>query len=148
LVVSALRGNAAAGGAFLALAADEVWARSGIVLNPHYKNMGNLYGSEYWTYLLPRRVGADAIARVMGNRLPIGTAAAAQLGLLDAVLDASREDFLAVAAARAQALASADDFAARLAARNARRAQEWAEQPLDRYRAAELERMRLQFLRF
>ena len=148
LVVSALRGNAAAGGAFLALAADEVWARSGIVLNPHYKNMGNLYGSEYWTYLLPRRVGADAITRVMGNRLPIGTAAAAQLGLLDAVIDASREDFLAVAAARAQALASADDFAARLAARNARRAQEWAEKPLERYRAAELERMRLNFYGF
>jgi putative two-component system hydrogenase maturation factor HypX/HoxX len=23
---------------------------TGVVLNPHYKNMGNLYGSEYWTY--------------------------------------------------------------------------------------------------
>ena len=33
-----------------------VWARRGVVLNPHYKNMGNLYGSEYWTYLLPRRL--------------------------------------------------------------------------------------------
>jgi putative two-component system protein, hydrogenase maturation factor HypX/HoxX len=148
IVVSALRGNAAAGGAFLALAADEVWARAGIVLNPHYKNMGNLYGSEYWTYLLPRRVGADAIARVMGNRLPIGTAAAQRLGLLDAVIDASREDFLEVVAARARALASADDFGTRLAARNDRRAAEWAEKPLDRYRAAELERMRLNFYGF
>jgi putative two-component system hydrogenase maturation factor HypX/HoxX len=35
-----------------------VWARRGVVLNPHYKNMGNLYGSEYWSYLLPRRVGS------------------------------------------------------------------------------------------
>ena len=25
---------------------------------------GNLYGSEYWTYLLPRRVGADNARRV------------------------------------------------------------------------------------
>ena len=57
LTVAALQGNAAAGGVFLALAADRVLARSGIVLNPHYRNMGNLYGSEYWTYLLPRRVG-------------------------------------------------------------------------------------------
>ena len=25
--------------------------RRGVVLNPHYKGMGMLYGSEYWTYL-------------------------------------------------------------------------------------------------
>ena len=58
-VIAALEGNAGAGGVFLALAADQVLMRDGIVLNPHYKNMGNLYGSEYWTYVLPRRVGAD-----------------------------------------------------------------------------------------
>jgi len=57
LVVAALRGNAGAGGAMLALAADYVYARRGVVLNPHYKGMGGLYGSEYWTYSLPRRVG-------------------------------------------------------------------------------------------
>jgi len=28
-------------------------ARSGVVLNPHYRSMGELYGSEYWTYTLP-----------------------------------------------------------------------------------------------
>ena len=43
--------------------ADRVCARDGVILNPHYKGMGNLYGSEYWTYLLPRRVGARAGAR-------------------------------------------------------------------------------------
>ncbi len=47
LVVSALRGNAGAGGAMMALAADRVYARDGVVLNPHYKGMGGLYGSEY-----------------------------------------------------------------------------------------------------
>ena len=55
LTIAALSGNAGAGGVFLALAADHVWARDGVILNPHYKGMGNLYGSEYWTYLLPRR---------------------------------------------------------------------------------------------
>ena len=55
-----MQGNAGAGGVFLALAADQVWARHGVVLNPHYKNMGNLYGSEYWTYLLPRRAEGRA----------------------------------------------------------------------------------------
>ena len=40
----------------MALGADQVIARDGVVLNPHYETMG-LYGSEYWTYVLPRRVG-------------------------------------------------------------------------------------------
>uniref|UniRef100_UPI0008313BCF enoyl-CoA hydratase-related protein n=1 Tax=Nocardia crassostreae TaxID=53428 RepID=UPI0008313BCF len=47
LVISALAGNAAAGGVMLSLAADEVWCRSSAVLNPHYRLMG-LHGSEYW----------------------------------------------------------------------------------------------------
>ena len=55
ITVAAVAGNTGAGGCFLARAADQVWARDGVMLNPHYKNMGNLYGSEYWTYLLPRR---------------------------------------------------------------------------------------------
>src|SRR5690606_8269525 len=129
-VVSALRANAGAGGAYLALAADFVWARRGVVLNPHYKNMGNLYGSEYWTYLLPRRVGADGIDAVMGNRLPIGAPAAARLGLVDSVDDAPRDEFLELVADRAASLATRDDHGARLAARNARRAADEAVKPL------------------
>ena len=46
LTIAAMQGNAGAGGVFLALAADRVWAREGAVLNPHYKSMGNLFGSE------------------------------------------------------------------------------------------------------
>ena len=59
LTVAALQGNAGAGGVFLARAADYVWLREGVVLSPHYKDMGNLYGSEFWTYSLPasRRAG-------------------------------------------------------------------------------------------
>ena len=53
LVISALAGDAAAGGVPLALAADHVVAREDVVLNPYYRHMGGLYGSEYWTYLLP-----------------------------------------------------------------------------------------------
>jgi len=71
LTLAVLRGNAGAGGVFLALAADTVLARDGVILNPHYKNMGNLYGSEYWTYLLPRRIGAEGAASLMSQRLPI-----------------------------------------------------------------------------
>ena len=59
LVISALSGDAAAGGVPFALAADRVYARDDVVLNPYYRHMGELYGSEYWTYLLPRRVGEE-----------------------------------------------------------------------------------------
>jgi len=145
-VVSALRGNGGAGGVFLALAADEVWARDGVILNPHYKNMGNLYGSEYWTYLLPRRVGQEGVRQVMGNRLPIGARQAEGLGLVDHLLDASAP--LAAATERALALATSDDFATRLADRNARRDADEARKPLQAYREAELERMRLNFYGF
>jgi putative two-component system hydrogenase maturation factor HypX/HoxX len=41
-VIAGLRGNAGAGGAMLALAADHVYARSGVVLNPHYRSIGRL----------------------------------------------------------------------------------------------------------
>jgi putative two-component system hydrogenase maturation factor HypX/HoxX len=60
--IAALQGNCGAGGCFLARAADLVWARAGVLLNPHYRNMGNLFGSEYWTYLLPARVGSEGSA--------------------------------------------------------------------------------------
>ena len=37
LTIAAMQGNAGAGGVFLALAADRVFARDGVILNPHYK---------------------------------------------------------------------------------------------------------------
>ena len=76
LVIAGLRGNAGAGGAMLALAADRVYARSGVVLNPHYRSMGDLYGSEYWTYTLPRRVGQTRALELTQSCQPIGTRAA------------------------------------------------------------------------
>ena len=60
-VVAAVGGNAGAGGVMLALGADRVVLREGVVLNPHYLTMG-LFGSEYWTYVLPRRIGQRAAA--------------------------------------------------------------------------------------
>ena len=85
LVVSALTGDAAAGGVPLALAADQVVAREDVVLNPYYQHMGGLYGSEYWTYLLPRRVGAATTARLVGAPFtPVGAREAMRMGLIDA----------------------------------------------------------------
>ena len=42
LIIAGLRGNAEAGGAMLALAADRVYAMSGVVLNPHYRSVNRI----------------------------------------------------------------------------------------------------------
>lgn len=148
LTVAALRGNAGAGGAFLALAADRVWARDGVILNPHYKNMGNLYGSEYWTYLLPRRVGADQAQAIMRRRLPMGAAEARALGFVDAQFGGTGVEFIDRVLQEAAGLAAAPDFAARLAVKCARRAADEAARPLADYRAEELGHMRRNFYGF
>jgi putative two-component system protein, hydrogenase maturation factor HypX/HoxX len=148
LTIAALRGNAAAGGVFLALAADCVLARSGIVLNPHYRNMGNLYGSEYWTYLLPRRLGAAQAHAIMARRLPLGAPEAQRLGLIDDHAGPEPENFRALVDARAGDLAADNVFAKALADKQRRRALDEQSRPLADYRAEELTRMRLNFYGF
>lgn len=93
LTVSALRRNAGAGGVFLALAADLVVAREGVVLNPHYQTLG-LHGSEYWTYTLPRRVGEEKAYALTSRCLPISAAYAQAIGLVDTVLSEDDEVYL------------------------------------------------------
>jgi putative two-component system protein, hydrogenase maturation factor HypX/HoxX len=148
LVVSAVRGSAGAGGVFLALAADEVWMAENIVLNPHYKDMGNLYGSEYWTYLLPRRTGPEVARRVMQMRLPLGGAEALRLRLADRILSPEvRCDAGAIIAA-AHELATNVGLDARLAEKSRRREADERERPLESYRAQELEHIRRNFYGF
>jgi putative two-component system hydrogenase maturation factor HypX/HoxX len=146
LTIAALQGNAAAGGVFLALAADRVLARSGIVLNAHYRNMGNLYGSEYWTYLLPRRVGSERAQMIVGRRLPLGVPEAVALGLIDAHAGPDAATFHALLAAEAAGFARS--FSALLAQKRARRAQDEQARPLAEYRRGELARMRMNFYGF
>jgi putative two-component system protein, hydrogenase maturation factor HypX/HoxX len=148
LTVAALQGNAAAGGVFLALAADRVVARSGIVLNPHYRNMGNLYGSEYWTYLLPRRVGADKAQAIMARRLPLCAPEAQGFGLIDDHAGPDTAAFQALVEAQAAGLATNDRFAQILAEKRARRERDEQVRPLADYRSCELARMRMNFYGF
>jgi len=147
LTVAALQGNAGAGGVFLARAADRVWLRRGIVLNPHYKDMGNLFGSEFWTYLLPRHAGEANAGRISQARLPMSTIEALELGLADAVLDGAPDRFLAEVTNGAQAMA-ADGFDAAITEKARQRAAEEAVKPLTSYRQEELERMRRNFFGF
>ena len=148
ITVAALQGNCGAGGCFLARAADLVWARAGVLLNPHYRNMGNLYGSEYWTYLLPARVGSEGAQAIMRDRLPMSAAAGVAAGFLDACLTGDAEAFRIDVARRAAELAAAPDFAVRLQVKRAQRLADEAVQPLASYRAAELAEMQRNFYGF
>lgn len=148
LTVSVLRGNAGAGGAFLALAADEVWAHEGVVLNPHYKNMGNLYGSEYWTYLLPRRLGEAGAQALMRQRVPLRAPDAWHMTLIDHCDEAGRAGFEDRCVQRALALAASYNLPQRLAAKQATRERDENLRPLAHHREQELARMHRNFYGF
>jgi putative two-component system protein, hydrogenase maturation factor HypX/HoxX len=137
LTVAALAGNAAAGGLMLALAADQVWCRSGAVLNPHYRLMG-LHGSEYWTYTLPRRVGAQKAAELTQACLPVSPASAAGCGLVDRVITGDIAGYRRQVADLAGKLARDPGHSSRLAAKARRLVTLATTQPLDSYRQAEL----------
>ncbi|MDD5240222.1 MAG: hydrogenase maturation protein [Sulfuricella sp.] len=146
VTLSALCGNAGAGGAFLALAADRVVAREGVVLNPHYKAMGNLYGSEYWTYLLPRRVGAERAAEITENRLPVGARQADKIGLIGDCFAGDAAAFWRQVEEFAGGLAT--DAPDLLAEKRQRRGHDEAQKPLADYRAEELANMKRNFYGF
>lgn len=96
ITISAVAGGAGAGGAILALATDKAFVREGVILNPHYKNMGELFGSEYWTYLLPKRVGEKMANDLTDEqRLPISAKKAWRIGMVDKVLDKNHQLFTA-----------------------------------------------------
>jgi putative two-component system hydrogenase maturation factor HypX/HoxX len=145
VTVSALQGSAGAGGVFLARAADKVWMRAGVILNPHYKDMGDLYGSELWTYLLPRHCGPENARRIIGERLPMGSAEAVRLGLADEEFRVSAAEFPDVVVARAKALAASQLLAQLLEAKQRRRAADEAARPLTEWRERELAGMRRSF---
>jgi putative two-component system hydrogenase maturation factor HypX/HoxX len=141
LVVAGLRGNAGAGGVMLALAADHVFARSGVVLNPHYRSMGGLYGSEYWTYTLPRRVGAAKALELTQACEPLGAAEARGIGMLDDAFGESVGDFEHQLYTRTRALAEDPRFSEMLEDKLQRRVTDERTKPLARYRSEELARM-------
>jgi putative two-component system hydrogenase maturation factor HypX/HoxX len=111
LVVSGVTGNAGAGGVMLALAADIVFARADIVLNPHYKSMG-LYGSEYWTYSLPRAVGPTVAEQLTQACLPISATQALQLGMVQEIGPRCPDEFSLWLLQRANATLTDPTYAA------------------------------------
>ena len=141
LVISALMGDAAAGGVPFALAADHVLAREDVVLNPYYGHMGGLYGSEYWTYLLPRRVGAEMTDVLTSAPFqPLGARSAVEIGLIDHAFGDTAEQFRVGVRRYAEQLVSSSARLAELAEKRRSRARDEQRRPLAAYRADELAR--------
>ena len=148
LMVAGMQGNAGAGGVFLALTCDLVFAREGVVLNPHYKNIGNLYGSEFWTYTLPKRVGWEGGRRIMEERMPISSKKAKELGLIDDVFGRTPSEFVKKLKERIKSYLSSDEFTRFIEEkRKERLSGKWLEL-IDRCRREELEHMKLNFYGF
>ncbi len=144
LTLSAVWGGAGAGGAIMPLAADRVCVRAGCIMNPHYKSMG-LYGSEYWTYLLPKRVGAVRAVEMMQTPLPVGMKKAKEINMIDDILADDFGEFNYKVTQIAETMANDANFANLLQEKIKQRAEDEAIKPLAAYRAAELKQMKMNF---
>ncbi|RNA05551.1 hydrogenase maturation [Brachionus plicatilis] len=82
MTISAIQANAGAGGVYLSLASDFVFAKSGVVFNPHYKKMG-LFGSELHTLTAPKRIGKFMLEYLKESARPLITKEAVQINLID-----------------------------------------------------------------
>lgn len=148
LVISAMHGNAGAGGVMLALAADKILARQNVVLNPHYKGMGGLFGSEYWTYLLPKRIGPELAELLTNSCLPISADHAKNLQLIDDVIYQDTgfpSTFHEQISRIAEHLAVHPEYEIMLAKKSSRLNEDQKVKPLSQYRKEELAQMRENF---
>ena len=143
-VICALQGNAGAGGVSLALSGDKVLARNGIVLNPHTKNMG-LYGSEYWTYLLPKRIGIDKANKFTEECLPWGVAVAKEIGLIGDFFGETTTEFVNFVKEQANKIIKLTYFDKLLKAKQFQRRKDEMNKPLSKYREEELKKMKANF---
>ncbi|TQV89598.1 hydrogenase maturation protein [Aliikangiella coralliicola] len=141
LTVAALQNNAGAGGAILPLACDYVIARNGVVLNPHYKTMG-LTGSEYWTYLLPKRVGQTKAKLLTEECLPLVASEAEAINLVDTVFPENKEDYLNELRQYCRELSNSEDYESLLISKSQLRVEEESKTPLQSYRDKELAEMK------
>ncbi|MCS7285137.1 MAG: hydrogenase maturation protein, partial [Hydrogenobacter thermophilus] len=120
----------------------------GVVLNPHYKNIGNLYGSEFWTYTLPKRVGWEKGREIMENRMPISSLKAYQIGLIDGVFGKTPEEFRDKLRRWLGDFLNSLGYEEFIKRKREERRKDELEKPLSAYREEELERMKLNFYGF
>ncbi|BFM16715.1 hydrogenase maturation protein [Maricurvus nonylphenolicus] len=144
ITVAALRCNAGAGGAVMAMACDRVAARDGVIMTPYYSNMG-LHGSEYWRYLMPKRAGLEATQRIRKQAHPLLASEALAIGLVDEIFNEDWQEYHHTIEQYAKALAKPDCHKDILAYKQIIRSKDEAEQPLQVYRNEALAIMQQQF---
>jgi putative two-component system hydrogenase maturation factor HypX/HoxX len=120
-----------------------VVAREDVVLNPYYRHMGGLYGSEYWTYLLPRRVGLEMAARLTGPRSRrSGRAGRSRLGCSTPPSAPRRRSSTPGLGSWPNGSRTTPDFGRRFAQKRWARERDERRKPLSAYRTEELVRCR------
>lgn len=144
VTIAALRNNAGAGGAIMALACDRVIVRDGVVLNPHYDKMG-LYGSEYWTYLLPKKVGKANAETLVKQCQPMLAREAMDTGFADTLFPEDWQSYHQQLRELTKRVNDDPSFDELLTLKQSERAKDEAAKPLSSYREAELKQMKKAF---
>ncbi|SER28205.1 hydrogenase expression/formation protein HypD [Nitrosomonas sp. Nm51] len=122
-----------------------VSSEKSVVLNPRYKSTVNLYGSECWACLLPKRVDPDKAAPFTQNRLPISSSEACDMRLIDDCIALDRPRFIG---REAEQRAHAADYTSRLQQKVQRCNQDERQKPLQQYCEEELQHMQRNFYGF
>jgi putative two-component system protein, hydrogenase maturation factor HypX/HoxX len=104
-----------------------------------------LYGSEYWTYLLPKRIGVEKATHFTEQCLPWGTAIAKEIGLIDDVFGETVTEFQKEVKKIAEQIAGLSYFDKLLMAKQLQRKKDERIKPLAKYREEELQKMWLNF---
>jgi putative two-component system protein, hydrogenase maturation factor HypX/HoxX len=144
LTIAAVHGHASAGGVAFAAAFDKICMRNGALLNLNYKSMG-LFGSEYWTYTLPKRIGYDKTLDLIENCRILSAQEAKHIGLVDAIIQGSLTVFEDKVKKLAEALAEHKSYDKILRYKIQRRNQDEFIKPLQYYREEEQRRMKEEF---
>ncbi|CAH1774694.1 unnamed protein product [Owenia fusiformis] len=139
LVIACLQGNAGAGGCMMSAAADYTIAHKCVSLTPTYKSM-HLYGSEYWTYFLPRKIGNEMALDLTSRTDSIMASEAYSIGLVDVLL--GRNGYELNDNIHEAVTGIWNSFDSRLVLNSkSRRSEKWYEN-LEEHRAAELRLMK------
>jgi putative two-component system hydrogenase maturation factor HypX/HoxX len=113
--------------------------------------MGGLYGSEYWTYSLPKRVGVARAEQLTEQCLPISVHEARSIGLIDDIIiqddlgNGSFGRFRDQIVRIAESLACSANFESLLSRKRAEREGDERVKPLEQYRREELAEMNRNF---
>jgi putative two-component system hydrogenase maturation factor HypX/HoxX len=143
VTVAAVQGNAGAGGAMVPLAADLVWTHGSVVINPHYKSM-HLFGSEYWTHFLPKRVGHSKALSITSTIQPMLATKAVEIGMYDKILSENRDQFSMRVSQEARKLAVSHESEMILKDKKARQWEDWLGD-VEKQRKFELDHMKDNF---